>query len=434
LKSLKKLFLLLIIVGLVSAGVFYFRDTKAPQLSLTPGSGPISKKTKLLLSLNDEGMGIKNVQVIVIQEGKQTPLLKRDFPPQTRVADLELDLSVLKLKEGGLQIEVITTDQSIYHLGKGNTTQQLFTLTYDTRAPIISILSKAHNFTKGGSGLVIFGLNEEVEISGVKFGDYFFPAYQQESGHYACLFAYPYDVKESAFVPRVIALDLAGNERQLGMYYRAKNKKFRQRKINISDRFLAQKIPEFESMVTDIDDPVDIFLYVNRTVRQQNRDQIAEFSSQTASTPLWNGAFLRQPKAASLARFADYRTYYYKGKEIDKQVHQGQDLASVAQAEIVAGNAGEVIWAEYLGIYGLCVIIDHGLGLQSLYAHMSQLDVQPGDVVARGQILGRSGATGMAGGDHLHLGIFVSGVSVQPIEWWDAHWLQDNIDIKLQIP
>ncbi len=433
-KSLKKLFLLLIIVGLVTAGVFYFRDTEPPQLSLTPGSGPISKKTKLLLSLNDEGVGIKNVQVIVIQGGKQTPLLKRDFPPQTRVADLELDLSVLKLKEGGLQIEVSTTDQSIYHLGKGNSTQQLFTMTYDTRAPIISLLSKAHNFTKGGSGLVIFGLNEEVEVSGVKFGDYFFPAYQQESGHYACLFAYPYDVKESAFVPRVVALDLAGNERQLGIYYRAKNKKFRQRKINITDRFLTQKIPEFESMVTDIDDPVDIFLYVNRTVRQQNRDQIAEFASQTASTPLWNGAFLRQPKAASLARFADYRTYYYKGKEIDKQVHQGQDLASVAQAEIVAGNAGEVIWAEYLGIYGLCVIIDHGLGLQSLYAHMSQLDVQPGDVVARGQILGRSGATGMAGGDHLHLGIFVSGVSVQPIEWWDAHWLQDNIDSKLQTP
>ncbi len=433
-KTLKKLFLLLIIVGLVAAGVFYFRDTKAPQLSLTPGSGPISKKTKLLLSLNDEGMGIKNVQVIVIQGGKQTPLLKRDFPPQTGVADLELDLSVLKLKEGGLQIEVSTTDQSIYHLGKGNSTQQLFTMTYDTRAPIISILSKAHNFTKGGSGLVIFGLNEEVETTGVKFGDYFFPAYQQESGHYACLVAYPYDVKESDFVPRVVALDLAGNERQLGIYYRAKNKKFRQRKIKISDRFLTQKIPEFESMVSDIANPVDIFLYVNRTVRQQNRDQIAEFSSQTASTPLWNGAFLRQPKAASLARFADYRTYYYKGKEIDKQVHQGQDLASVAQAEIVAGNAGEIIWAEYLGIYGLCVIIDHGLGLQSLYAHMSQLDVQPGDVVARGQILGRSGATGMAGGDHLHLGIFVSGVSVQPIEWWDAHWLQDNIDNKLQIP
>ncbi|MDX2495075.1 MAG: M23 family metallopeptidase [Desulfuromusa sp.] len=430
-KSLKKLFLLLIVVGLVAVGVFYFRDTAAPQLSLTPGSGPISKKTKLLLSLNDAGMGIKNVQVVVIQGDNQYPLLKRDFPQKTGVADLDLDLSVLKLQEGALQIEVSTTDQSIYHFGKGNSTQQLFTLTYDSRAPIISVLSKAHNFTKGGSGLVLFALNEEVETAGVQFGDYFFPAYPQESGNYACLLAYPYNVKESEFVPRVIARDLAGNERQLGIYYRANNKKFRQRKIKISDNFLAQKIPEFEAFAPDSATPLDTFLYVNREVRQQNRDKIAEFGRNTSSTPLWSGSFLRQPKAASLAQFADYRTYYYNGKEIDKQVHMGQDLASVAQAEIVAGNAGEVIWAEYLGIYGLCVIVDHGLGLQSLYAHMSQLDVQPGDMLTRGQVIGRSGATGMAGGDHLHLGIFVSGVAVQPIEWWDGHWLQDNIDSKL---
>jgi len=362
LKTLKKLFLLLIIVALVAAGVFYFRDTSPPQLSLTPGSGPISKKTKVLLSVNDEGMGIKNVQVTVIQGNNRIPLLKRDFPPQTNVVDLELNLSALKLKQAGLQIEVSATDQSIYHLGKGNVSQQLFTLSYDTRAPIISLLSKAHNFTKGGSGLVVFGLNEEVESAGVQFGDYFFPAYQQESGNYACLFAYPYNVKEKDFTPRVMARDLAGNERQLGIYYRAKNKKFRHRKINISDQFLAQKIPEFEDLVPDISEPIDIFLYVNRTVRQENRDKIAEFSHNTSPEPLWHGAFLRQPQAASLARFADYRTYYYKGKEIDKQVHLGQDLASVAQAEIVAGNAGKVVWAEYLGIYGLCVVIDHGLG------------------------------------------------------------------------
>ncbi|MCK5826762.1 MAG: M23 family metallopeptidase [Desulfuromusa sp.] len=432
-KSLKKLFFLLIIVALVAAGVFYFRDTTPPQLSLTPGSGPISKKTTLLLSLNDNGMGIKNVQVTVIQGTNRMPLLKQDFPPQTEVVDLELDLAALKLQQGGVQIEVSTTDQSVYHLGKGNVSQQLFTLTYDTRAPIISLLSKAHNFTKGGSGLVVFGLNEEVESAGVQFGDYFFPAYPQQSGHYACLFTYPYNVKESDFIPRVMARDLAGNERQLGIYYRAKNKKFRHRKINVSDQFLAQKIPEFEDLAPDVINPIDIFLYVNQTVRQQNRAKLAEFSRKTSPDPLWNGSFLRQPQAASLARFVDYRTYYYKGKEIDKQVHLGQDLASVVQAEIVAGNSGEVVWSEYLGIYGLCVVIDHGLGLQSLYAHMSQLNVQPGDMVSRGQIIGRSGATGMAGGDHLHFGVLVSGIPVQPIEWWDAHWLQDNIDSKLKI-
>jgi murein DD-endopeptidase MepM/ murein hydrolase activator NlpD len=432
LKSLKKLFFLLIIVGLIAAGVFYFRDTKAPELTLTPGSGSIAKKSKLLLSLNDEGTGIKTIQVFVIQGANRFPLLQRDFPPQTKVADLELDLSVLKLKQGGVQLEVNTTDQSVYHLGKGNSSQQLFSFTYDTRAPIISIRSKAHNFTKGGSGLVTFSLNEDVDKVGVQFGRYFFPAHLQDAGYYACLIAYPYNVKESEFIPRIVARDLAGNERQMGIYFRAKNKKFRHRKINISDRFLTQKIPEFEALAPDETDPINIFLYVNREVRQQNRDKIAEFSRQTSATPLWEGAFLRQPNAASLAQFADYRTYYYKGKEIDKQVHLGQDLASVAQAGIIAENNGEVVWAEYLGIYGLCVIIDHGLGLQSLYAHMSQLEVQPGDVVARGQIIGRSGATGMAGGDHLHLGLFVAGVPVQPIEWWDAHWLRDNIESKLK--
>jgi len=431
LKSLKKLFFILIIVAVVAAGIFYFRDTHAPEVSLIPGSGPISHKTKVVLSLNDPGMGVRSVEVVVVQGSSRIPLLQRGFPMKSHQVKLDLDLASFKLQQGNLQIEVSATDQSIYHLGKGNTVQQVFSLTYDTRPPIISILSKAHNFTKGGSGLVAFNVNEEVDKAGIQFGDYFFPAYQQESGTYICLFAYPYNVAEKDFVPRVVARDLAGNERPAGIYYRARNKRFRQRKINIPDSFLTMKAPEFESQVPNPGIPLDIFLYVNRTIRQENRDKIAELSHQSAVTPLWEGAFLRQPLAAPQAEFADYRTYYYKGKEIDRQVHLGQDLASVAQAELVAGNSGKVIWAEYLGIYGLCVVIDHGLGLQSLYAHMSQLNVQKGDMVTRGQILGRSGTTGLAGGDHLHLGIFVSGIPVQPIEWWDAHWLQDNITSKL---
>jgi len=431
LKTLKKLFFMLIIVGLVAAAVFYYRDTKPPQISLTPGSGAITKTTKLLLSINDSGMGIKNVQVVAIQGDQRMPVLKSDFVIQTQQVDLELDLSALRLQEGELQLEISTKDQSIYHLGEGNSTQQLFTLTYDSKAPTISLMSKAHNFTKGGSGVVIFGLNEEVETAGVQFAGYFFPAYEQDSGNYACLVAYPYNIKDDDFIPRIIARDLAGNERQLGIYYRAKKVKFRKRKINISERFLANKMVEFEALAPVAEKDIDTFLYVNQTVRKENREFIAGLSKQTSPTPLWEGSFMRQPRAKSLAKFADYRTYYYNGKKVDKQVHLGQDLASIAQDDIVAENSGEVIWAEYLGIYGLCVVIDHGLGLQSLYAHMSMLDVQLGDIVTRGQVIGRSGATGMAGGDHLHLGIFVAGVPVQPIEWWDAHWLINNIDGKL---
>ena len=432
-KSIKKLFLLLVLGGLIACVVFYFRDTEGPLISLTPDSGPVSAKTPLSLSFVDEGTGLKDAQVTILQGGIRMPLVDQVIPPQTREISLELNLGSLKLKNGQVQIEVVSTDQSIYHLGKGNSTRQLFEITYDTRPPIISILSKAHNFTRGGSGLVTYRLNEAVDKTGVQIGDLFFPAFEQESGVYACLFAYPFDMAESDFVPRVFASDLAGNGRQTGIYYRANNKKFRQRKINLSDKFIQQKAPEFESMVPEVGEPIDTYLYVNGEIRRQNRAQMVVLSKQTSTTPLWQGRFARLPGASELAMFGDHRSYYYAGKQVDKAVHLGYDLASIAQAEIPAGNDGEVVWADYLGIYGLCVVIDHGLGLQTLYAHMSQLDVQPGDMVLKEQVLGRSGATGMAGGDHLHFGTFVSGIAVQPLEWWDKNWLKNNVDSKLQI-
>ena len=79
--------------------------------------------------------------------------------------------------------------------------------------------------------------------------------------------------------------------------------------------------------------------------------------------------------------------------------------------------------ASWLGIYGNCVIIDHGMGVQSLYGHLSSFDVKVGDTVTRGQIVGRSGMTGLAGGDHLHFTMLVGGRMVNPVEWWDPHWI-----------
>jgi murein DD-endopeptidase MepM/ murein hydrolase activator NlpD len=430
-KSFKKFISLIIIIAIIAGGVLYFRDTAPPLIELTPGSGSVSAKTKLLLSVDDEGTGLKNVKVNAIQGNNIKPLLTRDFPEQTATVDLEINLAGLQFDEGNIQIEVTTVDQAVYHFGKGNVSTSTYDLVFDSRAPIISVLSKAHNFTRGGSGLVTFKVNEEVSSVGVQFGDHFFPAFQQESGAYACLLTYPYNVPEKEFIPRIVARDLAGNERQTGIYYRANYKSFRDRSINISDNFLQTKMPEFEGQIPDTETPLEAFLYINREIRKQNRAKMAELSQQTSPVPLWEGTFIRQPKAATLALFADHRTYYYNGKKIDTTYHLGYDLASVAQAEIQACNSGTVIWADNLGIYGQCIVIDHGLGLQTLYAHMSQLDVQQGDKIVKGQIIGHSGATGLAGGDHLHLGVFVNGIAVQPIEWWDKNWLHNNVDSKL---
>jgi len=132
------------------------------------------------------------------------------------------------------------------------------------------------------------------------------------------------------------------------------------------------------------------------------------------------------------SRFAERRTYKYNDEVIDTQVHLGYDLASVKQAPVNASNAGKVVFVGNLGIYGNAVIIDHGWGLQSIYSHMSQISVKEGDEVKRGTIIGNTGATGLAAGDHLHFGIALHGIEVQPIEWWDPHWIKDNITSKFQ--
>jgi murein DD-endopeptidase MepM/ murein hydrolase activator NlpD len=72
------------------------------------------------------------------------------------------------------------------------------------------------------------------------------------------------------------------------------------------------------------------------------------------------------------------------------------------------------------------------MGVQSLYAHLSSIGVQPGQMVEKEQELGKSGMTGLAGGDHLHFTMLVNGQMVNPVEWWDAHWIQDRILRKLR--
>ena len=113
------------------------------------------------------------------------------------------------------------------------------------------------------------------------------------------------------------------------------------------------------------------------------------------------------------ASFADHRTYLYSGKEVDQQVHLGFDLAVTAGVPVAAANAGKVLHAAWLGIYGNCVIVDHGMGVASLYGHLSSIDVKVGDTVTKGQALGRSGMTGLAGGDHLHFTMLVERASGQ---------------------
>lgn len=420
------------IAGLLAGGFFYFRDTSAPQLALRPDSGPVAGKQQLQLELQD-GAGLKDVQVTAIQGGKSMELVNRSFGSEVRAQIETFTLQGAGLADGPVELRVAAGDRSPYHFGRGNRAERTFTLDFDSKPPVVSALSTAHNLNQGGVGLVVYTVSEEPAKTGVQVGSYFFPGFRQEGNVYASFFAFPYDMKMADFNPRLIAVDRAGNERVTGFYYHVNARSFPQDKINVTPQFLASKMPEFQSLYPDTGDLLQLFLRVNRETREANVKALLEVGRKTAPRPLWEGTFLRQPNSAPRGLFAETRTYYHEGKEVDRQVHLGHDLASLAQSPIVAANRGEVVFVEDFGIYGQCVIIDHGLGLQTLYAHLSSMQVKTGDKVEKGQTIGHSGATGMAGGDHLHFGVLVSGLQVLPLEWWDPSWLENNVNSKLTL-
>ncbi len=420
--------LLILALALIAsaAGFLFFRDAEGPVLTLSPVSGPVSAGRALNLTLNDEGAGLKNVRVTVTQDGQTSELAVAGFERGTATRTLDVSLAEAKLKNGPLTLQVTAEDHAFFT----NTTDQTFSFDFDSRPPVVSVLSTAHNLYRGGSGLVLYKVSEDVERTGVQVGDRFFPGFLQDQGHYACLFAFPFDLEKSAFQPKIIAVDRAGNERKAGFYYHTNDRPQRRDQINISQEFLDSKMPEFQDLFPDAANTLDIFLRVNRDLRRQNRDKLKELGSQTAAGPTWQGTFLRLPNAANRAQFAERRTYLYNGNEIDQQTHLGIDLASFANSPVPAANTGDIVFADYLGIYGQCVVIDHGLGLQTLYAHLSSIDARVGDRIEKGQIIGRTGATGLAGGDHLHYGVILSGLPVSPIEWWDPSWIKNNFTDK----
>jgi murein DD-endopeptidase MepM/ murein hydrolase activator NlpD len=306
----------------------------------------------------------------------------------------------------------------------------------DTRPPEIEVLSRAHNISQGGAGLVIFRASETCSKSGVQVGDHFYPGHAgffKDSNVYLAFIALGYQQGTDTAISLKVT-DLAGNEATGGLNYHLRKKSFRQDRLNIRDSFLKQKMPYFSSQIPQDStlSLVDKFLKVNRDLREANYQTIADVCHDTDAKIHWQDDFLRLPKSATRAKFADHRVYIYKGREIDRQVHMGVDLASVARSPIPAANTGIVIFAEFLGIYGKTVILDHGFGLFSMYAHLSNIGVKVGDQLSKGDILGRTGLTGLAGGDHLHFSVLIHDTFVNPVEWWDMKWIQHNVLAKIE--
>jgi len=307
--------------------------------------------------------------------------------------------------------------------------------------PRVAVASTHHYVNQGGAEMVVFRSSPPDVDSGVRIGDVTYPGFpgtgarlrdpELKVAFFALLYNQPVDVPMDVF-----AQDVAGNQTRAQFEHRVFPKKFRSSKIPLDDKFLGrvvpailQSSPQIQASATDL---LPAFLKINNDLRRMNNEIIASLAQKTSPSILWDGAF--QPLGGSQieSSFADFRTYLYGGKDVDRQVHLGFDLAKTANAPVTVANHGKVLYAAELGIYGNAVIVDHGMGVQSLYAHLSSFAVAEGDNVKKGQTLGASGQTGLAGGDHLHFSMLVNGQFVNATEWWDPHWIEDRIMRKLR--
>ena len=230
----------------------------------------------------------------------------------------------------------------------------------------------------------------------------------------------------------LVATDKAGNSRQMPLVYELKNVKYKKSTIAVAENFLQNKVaPLLQDASARQGPPKEIFIAVNKKLRKENEDRIAAITSKATPSILWKGAFSQLSNSKVEANFADHRTYLYNNEPIDTAYHLGYDLSVTKHYPVEAANSGTVAFVGDLGIYGNVVILDHGLGLFTLYRHLSSIDVKAGDAVQKRQIIGKTGETGLAAGDHLHYGVYLDGVAILPVEWWDQKWIDDNIAPKL---
>ena len=377
------------------------------------------------LILND---GIKS---FIVDQGK----FEKNIKKQTLLMKYPKN-EILNFKAKKLLLQITVADNSMWNFLQGNKTVKNIEIMVDYKRPNVNVLANSYSITQGGSALVVFQASDEnLESLYIQTANKNFEVTPyKKKGYYAAIIAWPFQDKD--FHAKIVAIDKAHNKRVVDIPYYVKNRKYKVSWIKAKDNFIDGKISDLASSTPEyvnIDNRLDKLRAINETMRLNNEDKIHALSMNISTKLLSNwkmNKFYPLRNGAKVASFGDERHYFYerKSNEVSKSYHVGYDLASTKMASVVTSNAGKVIYADENGIYGNMPMIDHGLGLYSIYGHCSQLLVKEGDEVKSGQIIAKTGSSGLALGDHLHFGLLVQGIEVRPIEWFDGNWIRKNID------
>jgi len=429
---MKKLWLLIVLLILGGAGFVYFSPIfeKTPPVIQIKTNGYTNLKQPLEVDIKDAS-GIKYYRVTAIYDNKAHVLNNQTV--KNRDSELKLKVKLPQLEGKKVTIKVVAVDNSKWHFFAGNTAKKSASLLIDTTPPSAEVINNSYAIGKGGSAVVVVyvadkNLKDKYVLVNNKYKFQLTPFVKK--GYYITLVAW--DINDDKFDAELIAEDKAGNITQIHIPYYWRKYKYPKAKINISDKFVNTiAVRVLKKMGLSVpENPVKIFKKVNEEVRALNEKEIAKITKPVRENRVdsFNIArFNPLPGSALKAYFGEKRTYYYKNEPISKAVHKGMDLAKIRHSKIYSSNYGKVVAEKYIGIYGNVEIIYHKLGLYTLYAHTSSYVKKVNDFVKRGDIIAITGSSGAVFGDHLHFGVYIQGVAVNPKEWMDPHWIKINI-------
>jgi murein DD-endopeptidase MepM/ murein hydrolase activator NlpD len=430
----RKIIVVVIAIAALLTIVLVIVRSATPVLDIPASVTFLGQATPITVHVHDP-RGVRSVTVSVEQNGAKYHVW--DAPKPSSDADNTYTFSAgvkttPQLQNGKATLVLEATSSDLLH--KSARLERPITVV--TQPPSISVDGDQHYLYLGMADLATFNVSGVWAEAGVRVGDQVFRAWPMPGGKPGLfsLFAFAWNMPAST-VPVVYASNGAGNDATGSMVIQFPKKeqpKYTTHDLQISDAFMQKVVKELDPNGSG--NPVTRFVKINNEMRRANNKTLSDLRLKTADKFLWSRPFTRQSHAQAEATFADLRNYIYQGKKIDQQVHLGYDLAVTQHIGVEASNDGRVVYAAPLGIYGNCIVVDHGYGLQTIYGHLSQINVHEGDMVKQGQVMGLSGQTGMAGGDHIHFAMQLDGVQIDPKEWWDPHWIKDHIAKRVDLP
>ena len=395
--------------------------------------GPKSKP--ITFRVSDSQVGFSDFEISLEVETQEKLLARYQGDFEESEFALSFEQLPEDIEEGTYELNVKAVDNSLWK----NSSAQKRRLSIDNTDPGLVILNRHFNGWEGGALMVAFEVSEpNISSAEVRINEKLFPAYvvykdeKKRIHRLLSLFSLPIDQEITQALIHV--KDYAGNVATEFLPLRLKPLNQKNNSINLSKDFVNKKIPvlfsdlERDSNKSSEGSNPQKFSVLNEKFRKESYAKVREICKVSNPQRLWGDFFQKPLPSATTSVYGTARRYFYQGQDLGSSVHYGLDLASVRAAKVLPASEGKVVFVGTIGIYGKTVVIDHGLGLHSLYSHLSSTSVSKGEVVSLDTIIGRTGKTGFAAGDHLHFEFRVNGHPVNPIEWWDPNWVKTRID------